>query len=126
MTEVPHRRKALPLTQSIHWVPGDAKSPASDTYLVFMHQRADLVSCLVRLSTRNHLARDLQSGEIRSVRRNRVEAHALQHIRPIDPGRRHFDQDLARLGLRRGQFFPGEGVDADGVLAEPGMHGVLQ
>ena len=40
MTDVPHRRKALPLTQSIHWIPSDAKAPATDAYLVFMHQRA--------------------------------------------------------------------------------------
>ena len=40
MTDVPHRRKALPLTQSIHWVPADTTAPADDAYLVFMHQRA--------------------------------------------------------------------------------------
>jgi proteasome lid subunit RPN8/RPN11 len=40
VTDVPHRRKALPLTQSIHWVPVDTKAPAADAYLVFMHQRA--------------------------------------------------------------------------------------
>lgn len=40
MTDQPHRRKALPLSQSILWAP--AGSPPQDTgdYVLFMHQRA--------------------------------------------------------------------------------------
>ena len=41
MTDQPHRRKALPLAQSILWAPAGSTTP-SDTgpYAVFMHQRA--------------------------------------------------------------------------------------
>jgi proteasome lid subunit RPN8/RPN11 len=39
--ELPHRRKGLPLNQSILWVPaGAAAAPAGEPYLVFLHQRA--------------------------------------------------------------------------------------
>jgi hypothetical protein len=35
-------------------------------------------------------------------------------------------QHLAGAGLRRGQFFPGQGIDAHGVFAKPGVHESLQ
>jgi len=37
---LPHRRKALPLTQSILWVPSGTSPPSTEPYLTFMHQRA--------------------------------------------------------------------------------------
>ncbi len=39
--EIPHRRKALPLAQSILWAPGASPgTPAPGDYVLFMHQRA--------------------------------------------------------------------------------------
>jgi proteasome lid subunit RPN8/RPN11 len=38
--ELPHRRKALPLSQSILWAPGDAPAADQGAYVTFMHQRA--------------------------------------------------------------------------------------
>ena len=40
---------------------------------------------------------------------------------------RGLDRDAHFAGLRlgRGQFLPDQGIDADGVLAQPGMHGSL-
>ena len=35
----------------------------------------------------------------------------------------HYVAHLARLGLGRGQFLPGPGIDAHRVFAQPGMHG---
>ncbi len=47
-----------------------------------------------------------------------------QQIRKVQARGLDLDQHLTGLGLGRGQFFPGQGVDAHGVFAEPGMHGV--
>ena len=46
-----------------------------------------------------------------------------QQVREIQAGSLDLNQHLAGLGLRGGHFFPGQGVNADGVLTKPGMHG---
>src|SRR5262249_10924712 len=38
--------------------------------------------------------------QIRRARRRRIAALALEHVRPVDAGRRHLDQHFACLGLR--------------------------
>jgi hypothetical protein len=50
------------------------------------------------------LAGNLQSQNVRGTRRCGIEAHALQDVRPVDPGRVNADANLARSGDRIGAF----------------------
>ncbi|MOA25911.1 hypothetical protein D3C78_1466670 [compost metagenome] len=49
-----------------------------------------------------------------------------EQIWKIQAGSFDVDQDLARTGCRSRYFFPGQGVDAGGILTKPGMHGYLR
>ena len=45
-----------------------------------------------------------------------------QQIRKVQTGGLNLYKDLARAGRWCGQFFPGEGVNPDRVLAKPSVH----
>ena len=65
-------------------------------------QRADLLADQPArpLARRHDLAGDLEPRNVASARRRRIKAAALQHVGPVDPGRGHPDQHLARPGPR--------------------------
>ena len=65
-------------------------------------QRADLVTRLPAPRAHDHLAGHLQPHGLRRARRRRIETHALDDVRPVDPRCVHADQDLAFLRLRLG------------------------
>jgi hypothetical protein len=68
---------------------------------------------------RDHLAGDLEAGNIRRARRRRIEALALHDVGPVDAGGRDLDQDFAlgrcrhRALLRRQNLRPTRAFDAD-------------
>ena len=67
---------------------GQCADPAADPF------RSDV------LAQRNHRARYFEPGQRRCARRGRIKSHALDHVRPVDPGSGHADQHLPGARLR--------------------------
>jgi len=68
-------------------------------------QRHYLVAKLVlagSLAKRDHFAGDLKAGQIAGSRRRRINAGTLSHVRPVDAGSHHLDQDFIRPRHRHG------------------------
>ena len=72
---------------------------------------------------RGDCPRDLQAEDVARARRGRVEAEALQHVRPVDPGRLDLDQDLARLRDRARALDEGQDLGAAGTGGDDRAHG---
>ena len=65
------------------------------------HQRHDLVAELPARhagAERDHLAGDLEPGDVGRALGRRIEALALHHVGPVDAGGRDLDQHLALAG----------------------------
>ena len=70
-------------------------------------QRTHPIADLPAIDARSGLddgAGHLQSGDVRRARRRRVQALPLHHVRAIDAGCRHLDQDLTRTSRRPWTF----------------------
>ena len=70
-----------------------------------VRERADPIARLPhrdRGAARDHLARNLESGQVGRVRRDRVQSHALQHVGPIHARGGDLDEDFLGFWLGLG------------------------
>ena len=71
------------------------------------------------------LAGHLEARQIGRARRHRVMTHALQHIGPVDPARRHANQQLARAGNRLGTLRHAQHLGGTERRDFNGFHGLI-
>jgi len=88
-------------------------------------QRHHLVAELARgdlVAERDHLAGDLEAGQVAGAGRHRIEAEPLQHVRAVDACGRDLDQDLVRPRPRHRPLLGHQHLRSAGLADRDGGH----